>query len=330
MDWSSTDKLAVGLGSDVYIWNQKSKNATKLFSLSDITDSHFNATPITASDAYITSIKWMQDGSVLAVGNSDNAILIWDVEKDKCVIQIKQHNSRIAALAWNVNLLSSGSLSGNIINHDIRQVTKVNELSYHTREVCGLKWSSNGRFLASGADDCLVCIWDISASSLSPASHSSSMQPFKVLREHKAAVKAIDWCSWQNNLLATGGGKADGTIKIWNVYNENNQIKNIETNSQISGLLWSSKNRELLSSHGYNQNNLTMWKYPNMEKLGELNGHTNRILSMALSANGEIVASLGADQTIRFWECFKVAPHKPVYSTCTSSLGSLTHIQNIR
>jgi cell division cycle protein 20 (cofactor of APC complex) len=129
--------------------------------------------------------------------------------------------------------------------------------------------------------------------------------------------------------LATGGGKADGCIKIWNIYNENNQIKNVDTQSQISGLLWSDKNRELLSSHGYNQNNMIVWKYPSMEKLAELNGHSNRVLSVAMSANGEIVASLGADQTIRFWECFKVPQLKSPYSPAVS-LGSLTHIQNIR
>jgi cell division cycle protein 20 (cofactor of APC complex) len=129
--------------------------------------------------------------------------------------------------------------------------------------------------------------------------------------------------------LATGGGKADGCIKIWNVYNENNQIKNVDTQSQISGLLWSDKNRELLSSHGYNQNNLVVWKYPQMERLVELNGHANRVLSVAVSANGEMVASLGADQTIRFWECFKVPQTRPVYSTPVS-LSSLKHSQNIR
>ena len=198
MDWSSSDRLAVGLGSDVYIWNQKQKNANKLFSLADMTD---------RSESYITSIKWMHDGNILAVGSSDRSVLIWDVEQEKCIQKMRQHNCRVAALAWNGSLLSSGSLSGVIINNDIRAMgSKVSEFNFHTREVCGLKWNSNGRFLASGADDCLVCIWDIAASTLSSSNtmSSSSVQPFKVLKEHKAAVKAIDWCSWQNNLLATG------------------------------------------------------------------------------------------------------------------------------
>jgi cell division cycle protein 20 (cofactor of APC complex) len=204
MDWSAaTDKLAVGLGSDVYLWNQKTKNALKLFSLSDVNaailgDSHADMTPLIANDSYITSLKWTRDGSMLAVGNSDHSILIWDVTQAKCVSQIRQHRTRVAALAFNGSLLSSGSLNGNILNHDIRAVSgmgsrgRISELNFHCREVCGLKWNSSGRFLASGSDDCLVCIWDMAATSLSPAINQKRLQPFKVLKEHKAAVKGLN------------------------------------------------------------------------------------------------------------------------------------------
>jgi cell division cycle protein 20 (cofactor of APC complex) len=41
-------------------------------------------------------------------------------------------------------------------------------------------------------------------------------RPKAILREHKAAVKAIAWCPWQRNLLATGGGSLDKSIKFWN------------------------------------------------------------------------------------------------------------------
>ncbi|KAJ7460484.1 hypothetical protein B0H11DRAFT_2198962 [Mycena galericulata] len=35
-------------------------------------------------------------------------------------------------------------------------------------------------------------------------------------RNHTAAVKALAWCPWQRNLLASGGGLNDGTINLWN------------------------------------------------------------------------------------------------------------------
>jgi cell division cycle protein 20 (cofactor of APC complex) len=39
------------------------------------------------------------------------------------------------------------------------------------------------------------------------------------LQGHKAAVKALAWCPWQRNLLATGGGTTDKTMRFWNIEN---------------------------------------------------------------------------------------------------------------
>eukprot|EP00542_Grammatophora_oceanica_P011363 CAMPEP_0194036654 /NCGR_PEP_ID=MMETSP0009_2-20130614/9021_1 /TAXON_ID=210454 /ORGANISM="Grammatophora oceanica, Strain CCMP 410" /LENGTH=53 /DNA_ID=CAMNT_0038678503 /DNA_START=30 /DNA_END=187 /DNA_ORIENTATION=+ len=36
-----------------------------------------------------------------------------------------------------------------------------------------------------------------------------SVSPLYTLTDHKAAVKALDWCPWSRGLLASGGGSAD-------------------------------------------------------------------------------------------------------------------------
>lgn len=48
-----------------------------------------------------------------------------------------------------------------------------------------------------------------------------------------------------------------------------------------------SKNvNELVSTHGYSQNQIFIWKYPSMKKLATLNGHTLRVLYLACSPDG--------------------------------------------
>ena len=57
-------------------------------------------------------------------------------------------------------------------------------------------------------------------------------QPVHSLAGHQAAVKALAWCPFQSNLLATGGGTADRTIRFWNTCT-GAQLNSIDTGSQV-------------------------------------------------------------------------------------------------
>ena len=72
----------------------------------------------------------------------------------------------------------------------------------------------------------------------------------------------------------------------------------------MCALQWSRHERELLSSHGFSQNQLCLWKYPTMTKMAELTGHTARVLHLAQSPDGATVVSAAADETLRFWRVF--------------------------
>ena len=50
---------------------------------------------------------------------------------------------------------------------------------------------------------------------------------------------------------------------------------------QVCALQWNPHEREILSSHGFSQNQLCLWKYPSMAKVGEFTGHSARVLHMA-------------------------------------------------
>lgn len=187
------------------------------------------------------------------------------------------HAARVGALAWNSYIVTSASRDSTIIHHDVREREhSVSKLTGHTEEVCGLKWSPDNKYLASGGNDNLVNIWPSTTSS------TTEIEPLKVLNQHQAAVRALAWCPWQTNVLATGGGTADRCIKFWNV-NNGSVINSIDSKSQVCALLWSKNYKELISAHGYANNQLTIWKYPSMVKQAELTGHTSRVLQIAMS-----------------------------------------------
>lgn len=288
LSWSSTNHVAVALSDELFIWNASSADITRLaVGGEQLGNSTINT---------ITSVKWCESGDYLAVGFADASVHLYDVEKGIALRTLLGHNDRVGSLAWNSHILSSGSLDCTIHNSDVRaQNHLVSRYEAHEGEVCGLAWSKDGSQLASGANDNTVMVWDV---------NNRLSQPKFKLTAHSAAVKAVAWCPFQQYTLASGGGTADRHIKIWNT-RTGALLNSIDTQSQVCSIVWSKKYKELVSSHGFSKNQLSVWKYPSMVKIADLEGHDSRVLAMDLSPDGSTVCSAAGDETIRFWKVWR-------------------------
>ena len=71
-----------------------------------------------------------------------------------------------------------------------------------------------------------------------------------------------------------------------------------------------------------------------MNRIADLVDHTERILCMCMSPNGELVASAGADETLRIWKCFDRSQLKKKSTACgnvkKTSSTNLNMINKIR
>ncbi|AED93749.1 Transducin/WD40 repeat-like superfamily protein [Arabidopsis thaliana] len=301
------------LGDTVYLWDASSCYTSKLVTIDD-------------ENGPVTSINWTQDGLDLAVGLDNSEVQVWDCVSNRHVRTLRGgHESRVGSLAWNNHILTTGGMDGKIVNNDVRiRSSIIGTYVGHTEEVCGLKWSESGKKLASGGNDNVVHIWDRSLASSNP-----TRQWLHRFEEHTAAVRALAWCPFQASLLATGGGVGDGKINFWNTHT-GACLNSVETGSQVCSLLWSKSERELLSAHGFTQNQLTLWKYPSMVKMAELNGHTSRVLFMAQSPDGCTVASAAGDETLRLWNVFGEPPKTTKKAASKKYTEPFAHVNHIR
>ncbi|XP_059075412.1 cell division cycle 20.2, cofactor of APC complex-like [Cryptomeria japonica] len=288
LDWSDSNILSIALGNAVYLWDANTSTTSELLTVDN------DVGPV-------SSVNWAPDGKHIAIGLTSSSVQIWDSTCNRQLRSLKGHHGRVGSLSWNDTILATGGRDSSIIIHDVR-IRNSNVKTYrgHEQEVCGLKWSLSGQQLASGGSDNLLHIWDKSMSSSNVRN-----QYLHRIDEHFDAVTALAWCPFQHNLLASGGGLADQSIKLWNSLT-GACLNTIATNSSVCALLWNRHERELLSSHGYSENQLTLWKYPSMAKTAELTGHTSRVLHLAQSPDGYTVASAGADETLRFWQVFGI------------------------
>jgi len=220
--------------------------------------------------------------------------------KKKQLRTLRGHSGRVGSVAWNSFLLTSGSQDSSIKNHDVRiRDHQISTFQGHEQEICGLKWDSitQGNYLASGANDNAVCVWENNHK-------SENGQPKYTFTESSSAVKALAWCPWQHGLLATGGGSGDRKMRFYNI-STGNCINEVDAESQVCSLLWNPFEREILSSHGFSKYQLSIWKYPSLIRTHDLIGHSSRVLHTSLSPDGTMVCSGAADETLRFWKVFE-------------------------
>ena len=190
----------------------------------------------------VTSVGWSQNSQILSVGCNGGEVQLWDVEYGKHLRSLAGHDNRVGTLAWSSSQLATGSRDKTILFRDIRVRRDFSaKLLEHSQEICGLKWSLDEQYLASGGNDNKVGVW------------SNNGQLISKYTDHRAAVKALAWSPKQHGLLATGGGTADRILRLRNVLT-NQIVAERDTGSQICNLSFSRSTHEIVSTHGYSQN----------------------------------------------------------------------------
>ena len=295
--WSSTNLLAIGLEDAVYVWNASTGSVGLLCELPNKT--------------LVTSLRWSDDGSYISIGKEDGLVEIWDIETNTKLrtLNCENHQTRIASQAWNQHILTSGSRLGNLYHSDVRVAQHIvsKQINVHTAEICGIEYKPDGQQLATGGNDNLVSIWDVRQ-----LQSNTNAQPLFMKNNHKAAIKALSWCPQQSNLLATGGGSSDKTIHFWNT-STGARVNTIETDSQISSLNWGYANGtglEIVATHGFPSNNISLFNYPTLQKTGEIiRAHDSRLLNGCLSPDNLTLATIAGDENLKFWSLFDL--YKP-------------------
>ncbi|XP_043920358.1 cell division cycle protein 20 homolog B [Protopterus annectens] len=260
LDWNYQNLLAIGLGSTAAVWNA---------------NSHMLAASIdmNSDSKFVSAVAWIKDRNCLSIGTRDGEIQlkkIWDIEYKKRLRNMLGHMSIIGALSWNNYILSSGSMLGHIHHHDVRiakhQVGTINQKS----SICALKWSSDGRCIAAGSSNGLLNLW------LNDPGLTMHCKPLCTMA-HPTAVKAMNWCPWQTNILVTGGGMRDGHLRIWDT-STGECTRSANTNSQVCSLEWMPETKCILTGHGLAINQLSIWKYPSLMRATDVYGKNFQIM----------------------------------------------------
>lgn len=326
VDWGNSDVLAVGLADCVYLWSRDSGNVKQLCKLEGDT---------------VTSVSWIQRGSHLAIGTSKGLLLIYDTVSERRLRTMSGHSARISSLAWNAHILSTGSRDRTILHRDVRLPAQyLRKLTGHKQEVCGLKWNPDTEQLASGGNDNKIFVWDrmeerwqhrwgeqegghkaaVKAIAWSPhqrgllASGGGTADRCIKFWNTISAAQTTGSNNMPSNLppeqtnlglgLSSTSPLTSSDMPLSPTNPNPHLIRSHDTGSQVCNLLFSQLTSELVSTHGYSQHAINIWKYPSMQQVVSLTGHTFRVLYLSMSPDGAIIVTGAGDETLRFWDVF--------------------------
>ncbi|PAV91279.1 hypothetical protein WR25_16832 [Diploscapter pachys] len=303
LDWSATGILAVALDKNIYIWDQFTGESELLVGNEDEED-HRPMTEV------ITALRWSLDGRVLAVGYFDGTLKIFDPNKRNAQGVCKElrkmivpNVSRLGALVWRrEGVVSAGYMGGQIVHFDVAKPNPVIGTwltNGHRRDITGMDWDPRFKKLATSSGDWTINVWDEQQIKM------SNPTPLYTLTDHTSQVRCVKWCPFKTEVLASGGGKQDGTVKLWSIQDCGKCIKSVAINSGVSSIVFNSPYKEMLVStdEGY----MKLYSYGTFKEQANIAAHpTYQILRMVESGCGEFVFTSSSDEMLKMWHLFKV------------------------
>jgi len=210
------------------------------------------------------------NGSWLASGSNDNAVRIWDPASGDCQYVLTWHTLGVRSLIALNHSSRLASAGGDKIIYiwDPADGTIDNVLTGHSNVIRALAAAPDGSWLASSSDDGTVRIWDPATGNcryIYICIRNNTDMLTALINDRVVAMVAAPGGDW------LGIGSADGTVRILNpdIGSTNGTPRILSPDSEAC--------RHVLT------------------------GHAEGITALAVSPNGDWLASASEDCTVRIW-----------------------------
>jgi WD40 repeat protein len=236
----------------------------------------------------ILTLAFSPNGKLLATGDVNGEILIWEIATGEPLAICKGHASRVHSIAFSHDgrMLGSGSSDRTLKLWDVLDGSCIKTLSGHQQRVRSIAFSRDDRAIVSGSSDATIRIWDV---------HSGECR--QILSGHRNYVWAVAF-SPDDRLVASGS--EDKTIRIWELATGECLHELTEHQLWVRAIAFSPDGRLLASGGG--DRTLKIWDVGTGKCTHTLQGHTQRLRSIAFSPDGRSIASGSGDRTARIWQ----------------------------
>ncbi len=245
----------------------------------------------------ILTVAFSPDGTLLATGDTDSNIRLWNVATAELFSTWQGHEDWVRTLVFSPDgqKLASGSEDKTVRLWQVSTGQCLTTLEGHRSWIRSIDFSPDGQILASGGDDSEIRLWNVATGVC-----------LNQLTEHTNVVRSVAF-SPDGQFLASGS--RDCTIRLWDVATGTCLRVLHQHKRGVRSVTFSPDGRFLAS--GSSDHLIGLWEVATGTYLQSFTGHRGWIWSVTFSPDGEMLASGSEDQTVRIWQrrtgkCLKV------------------------
>lgn len=262
----------------------------KLLVWDALTTNKVHAIPLRSS--WVMTCAYSPNGTFVACGGLDNICSVYNLRsRDNPIRVCRELNAHTGYLSCcrflsdKQIVTSSGDMT--CMLWDIESGSKIREFNDHHGDVMSVSISPDKNLFISGACDYTAKLWDVRT--------GKSQQTFQ---GHESDINAVNFFPSGN---AFGTGSDDGTCRLFDIRADTQLMTYSDENILygITSVGFSFSGRYLFA--GYDDFNCIAWDTLTGDRIHTLEGHTNRVSCLGVSADGMALCTGSWDSTLRIW-----------------------------
>jgi uncharacterized protein (TIGR03067 family) len=248
----------------------------------------------------VWSVAVSADGRRAIAGSSDKTVRLWDLDTGQELKRFTGHTERVEAVALSPDgrRALSGGADRTMRLWDVGSGQELHRFDVEGSVVFSVAFSPDGRRALSGDESHALRLWDLETG--------------KEVRHFEGHTWWVYRVAFSPDGKRALSGSPDGTVRLWDVDTGAELRRFRDSKGHVWSVAFSPDGRRVLAGYGGDwlkgtwmpgqENSIRVWDADSGEELARLTGHTDGVMSLAVSPDGRQALSAGADNTVRLWD----------------------------